>query len=496
MNDFKKLAGQTVIYGLGTMVPRLLNYLLLTPYFLYSLFSEAHQEYGKVTELYAYITFLMILLTLGMETTYFRFMSGNKDKVKVYNTILTTLLFVSALFLILILVFTPQVAHLLKYDGEPIFIQLLAGILAVEAFSAIPFARLRIENRAMRFAVLKFIHVILNISLMLGIYNFGPKVLGYSTYLLNEEGIISARFIFLANFLSSSVILLLLIPELRNFRIQHFSFKYLFPILVYGLPLMISGLAGTINETLDRSIYKHIISDQNVALYELGIYGANYKLGGLILIFVQMFRYAAEPYFFSKSRDIDAKEQYALLMNIFVGLILALSLFILLFLNYLKFFISPSYHEGLFVVPYIVMAYILYGVLFYQSIWYKLSNRTNYALIIMLIGALFTVVINVYFVPQYRYGASAIAHVISYGMMVLVSYFLGQKYYPVPYNLSRIALYMIVAFSIYVINRLITVDKLLFDLLIKSVLLLLFLTFVSWKEGLLKMFFIHDRKNR
>ncbi len=496
MNDFKKLAGQTVVYGLGTMVPRLLNYLLLTPYFLYSLFSEAHQEYGKVTELYAYITFLMILLTLGMETTYFRFMSGNKDKVKVYNTILTTLLFVSGLFLIIVLVFTQPIAHLLKYEGEPVFIRLLGGILAVEAFSAIPFARLRMENRAMRFAVLKFVHVILNISIMLGIYNFGPKLLGSDSYLLNANGLISARFIFLANFLSSSVILLLLIPELKSFRIQYFNFKYLLPILAYGLPLMISGLAGTINETLDRSIYKHIVSDQNVALYELGIYGANYKLGGLILIFVQMFRYAAEPYFFSKSRDIDAKDQYASLMNIFVGLILGLGLFILLFLNYLKFFISPGYHEGLFVVPYIVVAYILYGILFYQSIWYKLSNKTNYALIIMLLGAFFTVAINVIFVPLYRYGASAVAHVISYGVMVLVSYFLGQKYYPVPYNLLRIGLYLLVALCLYLINWLIAVDKVLFDLIIKSVLLLLFLIFVSWKENLLKKFFIHDRKNR
>jgi O-antigen/teichoic acid export membrane protein len=332
LKEIKQLAGQTLIYGLGTMVPRLMNYIILTPYFTYNLFKDAPQEYGKVTELYAYITFLMIVLTYGMETTYFRFINREKDKKKVFSTILSCLLCTSVIFLIGINSVINILAEGLKYKGEEIFIRLLAGILAVEAISAIPFAKLRVENRAKRFAILKFIHICMNIGLMLVIYNVLPSVSDNIDFLYNDDGIVSSQFIFLSNMVASTLILIMLLPEFKYYSIKKFDFKMVKPLMLYGLPLMISGLAGTINETLDRTIYKHVIVDQDIALRELGIYGANYKIGGLILIFIQMFRYAAEPYFFNKEKDKDSKDQYASLMHIFVGIITSMSLFILLFL--------------------------------------------------------------------------------------------------------------------------------------------------------------------
>lgn len=488
MKEIKQLAGQTMIYGLGTMVPRLLNYFILTPYFTYNLFKNTPGEFGKVTELYTYIAILMVVLTYGMETSYFRFSNSEKNKQKVFNTIFTALIFTSSIFLVLIWVFAHKISIGLKYEGEVIFIKLVAAILAVEAVSAIPFAKLRVENRARRFAILKFVQICLNILLMVGIYNILPKLLSDNSYLLNNEGIVSSRYIFIVNFFVSTIILFLLLPEMKGYSFKDFSYKYFKPILLYGLPLMVSGLAGTLTDNLDRGIYRHLLEDEHVATVELGIYGANYKIGMLLYLFIQMYRYAVEPYFFNKSKDKDAKEQFAQLMNIFIGIIIAMGLFVLLFLHYLKYFISPSFHIGLFIVPYIVVSYMLYGILVNLSVWYKLSGKTQFALIIMIVGTFITITINFIYVPIYRYAASAVAHVFAYSAMVLVSYFLGRKYYPVQYNLKRILTYFIFGFLIYFISLKLGELHWVLDIILRSSLLLIFITFVGWNEKILKEF--------
>lgn len=469
------------------MVPRLLNYVILVPYFTHTLFATALEEYGKVTELYAYITFLMIILTYGMETTYFRFVNTEKDKRKVFSTIFTAIIFTSLVFLSIVLSLNKGISNLLMYEGELIFIKMVAIILAVEAISAIPFAKLRVENKAKRFAILKFIHISVNILLMLAIYNFVPGITGKSAYLLNSEGIISSKFIFISNVIASSLILILLIPEIKDYKVKMFDKVLLKPILTYGLPLMISGLAGVINETLDRSIYRHVIKNEDAALQQLGIYGANYKIGGLLLIFIQMFRYAAEPYFFNKAKDLDSKKQYSQLMNIFVGVICSMGLFILLYLGYLKHFIGESYHQGLFIVPMVVIAYVFYGILFNLSVWYKLSNKTQYAFIIMSIGAVITIIINILFVPKYAYAASATAHCISYFVMVVISFILGQKFFRINYNIVRILMYLILSTLIYLGSTNINIESVGLDIIVRTLILLIFVTFVSWKEGIHKL---------
>lgn len=489
MKALKNLAGQTMIYGLGTMVPRLLNYIILTPYFtrLYNT-EDSLAEYGKVTELYAFVVFLMIILTYGMETAYFRYSSIEKDKKKVFSTIFTSILSTSILFVVLVYFYSDSISSLLKYEGESYFIQLLTGIVCVEAISAIPFAKLRIENKAKRFAILRLVQVVFNVLLVVSIYNIIPLVIGENTYLLNGKNIVSSKYIFVANLFSSCIILFLLLPELKDFSIRKFSFNLYKQIIFYGLPLMLSGLAGVINETLDRSIFKHLIGgDEGLSL--LGVYGANYKLASIVMISVQMFRYAAEPFFFNYEKEKDSKETYANIMNLFTAILVLLVLGLLLFLDIFKIFIDKQYHEGLNIVPIIALAYIFYGILFNLSIWFKLSNKTNFAIIITLIGAMLTIIINLIFVPKYSYNASAYAHVISYGTMVVVSYFLGKKFYPIPYKLSQILVYFVTGFAIYFIDQYIEIGITIFDYLFKLILLLLFTIFVVWKENLLKILF-------
>jgi O-antigen/teichoic acid export membrane protein len=373
---------------------------------------------------------------------------------------------------------------MLKFTGEPYFIRMLAGIVSIEAISSIPFAKLRIENRARKFAILRIVQVVLNIGIMLFIYNILPLMLGSSEILYNQNGVISAKYIFLSNLLSSAIILVFLFYEFKDFRFHLIDFKLYSKMLVYSLPLLLSGLAGVVNETLDRSIFKHVITDTESALFQLGIYGANYKLASIVMIFVQMFRYAAEPFFFNYEKEKDSKERYAQVMHIFVGLIVLLGLTIVIYLDLFKYFLGSEYHIGSSIVPYIVFAYILYGILFNLSVWFKLSHKTYYAIIITIVGAIITFYINIKFIPEYSYYASAVAHVFSYFVMVIISYMLGKKYFKIPYNLKRIFTYLILGLFIYLVNELIKIENYILNFLFKTILVSLFAIFVIWKEKL------------
>ncbi len=491
MKEFRQLAGQTLIYGLGTMLPKFLNYFILTFYFTRDLFAENAGEYGKVTELYAYISFIMIILTFGMETTYFRYVTIEKNREKIFSTIFTLILISTGIFALFIIFFHSNIARFLKYSGEPYFIILVGLILGVEALTAIPFARLRIENKAKKFALLKIIQVLVNIGILLSVYNFIPKIINSNSYLLNNEGLVSAKFIFIANLCASIIVFISLYKEILCYKPRLFDKSLVKPLLIYGLPLMASGLAGTINETLDRSIYKYVIKDTDRALYELGIYGANYKIGGFLLMFIQMFRYAAEPFFFNKSKEVNSKDNYIAIMNVFVGIILTMALFILLFLDVFKYFIGKNgadYHDGIVIVPYIVLSYVFYGILFNLSIWYKLSNKTKYAFLIMITGAVITIVINYIYVPVYSYMACAVGHAIAYAVMVLISWSLSKKYYYIKYNYKRIGSYFGLAFVIYIIQKFVKIEYLAVDYLFRILMVSIFAIFVIKKENLLASF--------
>lgn len=492
------LAGQTMIYGLGSMGAKFLNYIVLTPYFT-RLFSEQYRpEYGKVTELYAFVVFLMVILTYGMETTLFRYSNTEKNKQNIFSTILTSIISTSIVFLAVVFLKVGSISHILQYPGETYFIKLLAGIVAVEAISAIPFAKLRIENKAKKFATLKIVQVVINIVIMMSIYNILPRIINSNQYLLNEDGIISAKFIFISNLIASSVVLLLLIPEFRDYSIKKVNLKLYKVLLVYSIPLMAAGLGGVVNESLDKVIFKIILGNSEKTLVQLGIYGANYKLASVLLMFIQMFRYAAEPFFFNYEKEKDAKFRYAQVMHVFIAFMIGLALVVLIYLDIFKYFIDKSYHNGLNIVPLIILAYLFYGILFNLNVWYKLTNKTFYAIIITAIGAFVTIFINIKYIPEYNYYACAIAHVCSCLVMVVVSYMLGRKYYRIPYNLKKIFSYIVIGILIYLLNYYVQLSNIILTYILKTISLLIFIIFVAYKENILKIIYsrLNEDKNR
>lgn len=444
-NPLRKLVGQTAIYGLSSIVGRLLNYLLV-PLYTYVFADPA--DYGVVSELYAWVAFLIVLLTFGMETTFFRFLQDEKYKSRIFGQSLLTVLSVNVLFFIGLLVFNNDIARLMLYEGHNEFIVLLGVIVIVDAVTALPMAKLRAEENAKKFASIQLLSIGVNIGLNL-IFMF---------LLFNkerpEEGVLM---ILIANLCASLVKPILLIDSFKQLE-RRFDFELLKIMLTYAFPLVIAGFAGIINETLDRILLKQIIYDPTIpsslhqAESEVGIYSASYKLAMLVTILLQAYRYAAEPFFFNQMKNQDRNKTYVSIMNYFVAAVCVVFLGVSLNLEILKHFISnESYWEGLKVVPILLMANIFLGIYYNQSIWYKLSGKTQFGAYIAIIGALVTVAINLAFIPTYGYLASAWATLVVYALQMLISYFLGQKFYAIPYNIKKILTYIGLALLLFIV---------------------------------------------
>jgi len=452
-SGIKKLAGQTVIYGLGTIVPRFLNY-LLTPLLTYG-FTAA--EYGINSELYAYISFLNVIFTYGMETTFFNFSSKLENKEEVYNTSLISLILSSVFFSLLFLIFAGSIADGLSTPNSiylPQFIIWSVLIVASDAITAIPFAKLRLENKALKFSVLKLSNVVINFGLTIfflkickSSYDNGET--NFMASLYNPE--IGIGYAFLANLLANCFTLILLSKQFAGLKFS-LNIDLLKKMLLYAWPLIILGFAGMINETLDRIILKKLIVDKSEAQIAQGVYGACYKIAILMTIFIQAFRFAAEPFFFNKAKEKDSTKSYALVMKYFVIFCLFLFLATSLNLDWIKLFIGPNFRSGLNVVPILLMANLCLGVVYNLAIWYKLNGQTKYGAIIAIVGAIITIVVNVIFVPHYSYVASAWATLAAYSGMMVLSYVLGQKYFPIKYNIKAITVYTLIALGFYFIS--------------------------------------------
>ncbi|MCK5171419.1 MAG: oligosaccharide flippase family protein, partial [Bacteroidales bacterium] len=363
MNQIKKLAGQTVIYGFGTIAPRLLNFLLLTPFYT-RIFEQ--KEYGVFTELYAYIVFLLVILTYGMETGFFRFSKSEKDFSKVYSTSLISLFITSATFVILSNIFSSNIAILLDYEHNVEFIRWFCIIVSIDAFTAIPFAKLRYLGKAKKFGILKIINVSVNIGFNLFFFLLLPEIIELnpeSVYKIFYNPELGVGYVFIANLIASVVTLVLLLPEIFDAKIN-FDLNLLKRILIYSFPLLIVGIAGTINEVLDKILMKHLVLDPSTAMEQVGVYGANYKMAVLMTLFIQMFRYAAEPYFFSRMDDKDAKVQYATIMKLFIIFGLIIFLGVVLYIDIVKYFIGEEFRAGLKIVPIILLANLFLGIIF------------------------------------------------------------------------------------------------------------------------------------
>ena len=455
MKPLKQLAGQTAVYGMGTIVPRLLNYLLLTPFYT-RIFLEG--EYGIVTELYAYVAFLLVLLTYGMETSFFRFAESEKNKDSVFTTSLGMLLVTSVLFVLFSILFSSDIASLIRYADHAEYITYFAIIVGADALAAIPFARLRQQNRAFRFAWIKILNVSTNIFFNFFFLLFCPWFLKDNPEsLLNlvYSPDIGVGYAFISNLIASLFTLLLLIPDIFKIRFT-FDPALLRRMLSYGLPLLLVGLFGMVNEVSDKVLFKFLITvpedildKNNYILGQLGIYGANYRLAVLMTLFIQMFRYAAEPFFFSHAKEENAKGLYASVMKYFIIFCLLIFLLVTLYIDIFKYFIGPDFRSGLSIVPIILMANLLLGIFYNLSVWYKLTDKTKYGAMIALTGAVITVVLNIVLVPQYGYRGAAWAHLACYFSMVILSFIIGRRFYKVSYDLKHITLYFILAFAIY-----------------------------------------------
>lgn len=455
MSDIKRLASQTAVYGIPTIVGRFLNYFLV-PLYTYNI---ATQDYGVVSELYAYVAFLMIILTYGMETAFFRF-SQDYDKSKVYNTALFSLMVSTTLFLLITFLSLSPICSAMQYSNHKTYIALFLIILALDALRAIPYALLRRENMAKRFAFIKTVDIFSNILFNLFFIALCPILYDKGFYIItswfNPNDLV--LYIFISNCLASFISFILLIPQFSQFRFN-IDFKVLKRMLVYGFPVMIGGLAGMVNETFDRIALKHLVTipdnitdTAKIAEYkmsQIGIYGACYKLSIVISLFIQAFKFAAEPFFFSKMKQQDAKKSYSEVMTAFVIFLCFIFLVVMGYIDLFQYFMGKDYRIGIIVVPILLMANIFLGIYYNLSIWYKVSDKTKYGAYIALIGAAITLIGNYFLVPILGYKGAAWTTLICYFVISLLCYLIGQKFYPVAYKVKRIAFYILFSLGLY-----------------------------------------------
>lgn len=442
-SPISKLFGQTALYGLPSILGRLLNYLLVP---LYTAVFAKPADYGVLSDLYAYVAFLMVLLPLGMETAYFRFIQEEKDPDKVFNNALVPVVLVNSGVFIALYFTNPWIAKWMLYKEHTEYVLLMGSIVCIDAISALPLARLRAENQSKRFVSVQMSSILVNIvlNLLFLLVFFNPQ--------RPEEGIL---FVLIANLLASGVKVVRVYDILARVRLTA-DWQLIRKMFLYAWPLMLAGFAGIINETLDRVLLKQLLYDPNFpnsleqATAQVGIYSACYKLAMLVTILLQAYRYAAEPFFFGQLKNQDRNAVFARVMNIFIAAVCIAFLAVSINIGLLKFFIrKEAYYVGLKVVPILLFANVCLGIYYNQSVWYKLSNKTKYGAYIALFGASITVLINVLFIPMYGYMASAWATLLAYLTQMVLSYYWGQKHYPIPYNTRKFFLYIGSAIGIY-----------------------------------------------
>ena len=491
MKEVRKLAGQTLIYGLGTIVPRFLNYGILT-FFYTRIFETA--EYGVVTELYAWMVLLLVVLTYGMETGFFRFSQNKEDSEKVYSTALISLFISSILFFALVNIFITPVSAILNYRNNPDYIRMFAAILALDALCALPFAKLRKENRPVIFSVIKTLNVIITISSVLFLLEIAPVIYetshGWFRTVYNPE--YGVGYVFFANLIGSAATLLMLIPFIVKSK-PVFDREVWLRMINYSFPLLIAGLSGSINDAIDKILLRRIVGEEN-GLETVGVYGAGYKIAVLMALFIQMFRFAAEPFFFERAKHENAKETYAFVMKYFIIIMLILYLVINLYISEIQYIIGINFRDSIIVVPIVSMAYLFYGIYVNHSIWYKLSDLTRFGIYITFIGAVITVLMNVLLIPAYGYMASAWAHVVSYGTMIILSFVFAQRHYKVNYNMIQFVPYFLIVIGMVLFGKYFNYPGLIAELIINSIFLILFIAYAQYKDNVLSVFFKKSEK--
>ena len=423
MSEIKSLAKDTAIYGLSSIIGKFLNYLLVP---LYTYVLARTSDYGIVTNLYAWTALLLVLLTYGMETGFFRFANREDyDAGTVYKTAYITLLISSALFTMLIVIFHQPVANVLGYPDHAEFVEMMFATVAVDAFASIPFAYLRNQKRPVLFAALKLLFVVLNI--------------GFNILFLVVLGKNDVFYVFLSNLMATTIQTLCLLPFTMP-KGGHFDGVALKEMLRYSLPLLVLGVAGIMNQTLDRILFPYLYPFDD-AEAQLGIYGACFKVAMVMMMFTQAFRYAYEPFVFSKHKDRNSVEAYADAMKYYIIFSYLILLGVIFYLDIFRYIISSAYWEGLQIVPVVLWTYVFQGVYFNLSFWYKLTDETKWGAYFSLIGLVITLVLQIVGVPRIGYWASCGSSLVCYFVIMVLSYVIGQKKAPIPYDLKRIGQY-------------------------------------------------------
>ena len=476
MKHYQNLFKQTAIYGLATVIPRMLSFLLVPLYTTAGVLGSV-ADYGTVSLIFSWFVLFNVLLSYGMETAFFRFFYKENDSKKVEGTAAIALIFTSLVFVILSFFGQKQLATLL--DIQDSHFSLVAKILALDALAVIPFAWLRANGKAMRYAIIKIINVALSLSLniffLLELKNWVKSDSWYDFAIRHQFEI---NYIFVANLIASSITLLLLLPFYRSCSYR-FDFKLLRSMLGYAWPILIAGLAFAINETFDRILLDKLLPDDQSDI-QIGMYSACYKLAIFMTLFGTAFRLGIEPYYFKQAKQENPQQQYAQILEVFVIIGSVILLSVAVFADFIKPFIvrSESYWEAMWIVPIILLANFFLGIYHNLSVWYKITDRTNYGLMFSIIGAIITLGLNFWLIPIIGFKGSALATLSAYGFMALLSACIGAKYYPIPYNWPKIVVYLVLSttaafVSFYYFRGVYIVGILL---------LVLFVAFVGWTE--------------
>ncbi len=442
--------GQTAIYGLSSIVGRLLNFLLVPLYT--SIFSP--DEYGVLSVLMSLVAFAMVVLTYGLETSFFHFANKESEPQKVFSTAFLSLVGTTLLFLLVALAQISPISNLLNIADRPELVRYLIWVLALDVLSSLPFAKLRLDNKPWRFAFIRIVNISANIGLNLFFFLLCPYLIkqGYNSefidYIYDPNAGIA--YIFIAYLVSSLLTLLLLLPQLFSIKFT-FNLSLWKRMITYSFPLLVGGLAYVANEMVDRVLLSYLLPS-SIASTQIGIYSACYKIAIFMSLFIQAFRYGAEPFFFAQAKKEGAKAQYAKVMSYFVAFTGFIFLAVNVYIDLVKEFIrDEAYHTGLAIVPILLFANLLSGVYYTLSVWYKVSEKTKYGAYLTLLGAFVTISFNLLLIPSMSYMGSAWATLFCYSSMCVISYLLSRKYYPIPYDLKRIFTYLFLSLSLFYI---------------------------------------------
>ncbi len=472
-NPLKKLAGETAIYGLSTILARVVNFIFV-PIYTYNLSTES---YGVATEFLAYIAILQVLFTLGLETGCFRFANKTEDPNKVFSNALITTGFLSLSFFTVTTILSGKISAMLGYPGYNNIIIYVAAILAIDSTTAILFARLRFENRPIKFATYKSIKILGETSFNLILFFAIPGFL-----VTNPDSLLTIfispspdfTYILFAIFLSAILSILLFVPDITRLKLQ-FTPHLWRQMMLYSLPIMIAGLPGILNDFADRILFRFFSPEGNNWLSDLGVFQAGVKIAVIMNLFIQMFRFAAEPFFFAREKEKESGKLYASVMVHFTAFGTLIFMGILFYIDILQYLIGKDFREGLSIVPIMLLSYLILGITFNVSMWYKLSGKTKYAIVVTSSGLPVTLAINMLLMPHFSYMAAAWAHLASYSAMLATSIYLGNKHYPIPYNWKKITGYLLYGIILYALTIVVPQNNVYFKYIFRTLLIILYI---------------------